>query len=98
MEFLGSFERFDQIDQNSNEELKNKLLKLKLNNIQSFLESSLKKTYNLYKKNKHSNITFTEYQEQLLQKLEKQKKLKMPQNLENLNWDTKQLLLFLLLL
>ena len=98
MEFLGSFERFDQIDQNSNEELKNKLLKLKLNNIQSFLESSLKKTYNLYKKNKHSNITFTEYQEQLLQKLEKQKKIKIPQNMESLNMDNKQLLLFLLLL
>ncbi len=98
MEFLGSFERFEPNGQNSSMELKNKLLKLKLNNIQSFLESSLKRTYNLYKKNKHSNITFTEYQEQLLQKLEKQKKIKVPQNLENLNWDSKQLLLFLLLL
>ena len=98
MEFFSSYDRFDQIGQNSSLELKNKLQKLKLTNIQSFLEASLKKTYNLYKKNKNSNISFTEYQEQLLQKLEKQKKLKIPQHLENLNWDTKYLLLLVLLL
>ena len=98
MTFFDSFDPFDQIGQNSGMELKNKIHKLKLNNIQSFLESSLKKTYNLYKKNKNSNISFVEYQEQLLQKLEKQKKNKIPQNLESLNLDNKQLLLFLLLL
>ena len=98
MAFFDSFDLFDQIDQNSGMELKNKIHKLKLKNIQSFLESSLKKTYNLYKKNKNSNISFAEYQEQLLQKLEKQKKIKIPQNIESLNMDNKQLLLFLLLL
>ena len=98
MEYFDSLDRFDQIGQYSSMELKKKLYKLKLSNIQSFLETSLKNTYNLYKKNKNCNISFAEYQTQLLKKLEKEKKEKIPQNLENLNWDKNQLLLFLLLL
>ena len=92
------FDNLDHFDQYSSMYLKDKLYKLKLNNIQTFLETSLKKTYNLYKKNKNCNISFAEYQTQLLKKLEKEKKEKIPQNLENLNWDKNQLLLFLLLL
>ena len=93
-----SLDHFDQFGKYSAIELQNKLQKMKLNNIQSFLEASLKKTYTLYKKNKNCNISFKEYQEQLIEKLEKQKKIKMPQSLENLKLDSKQLLLLLLLL
>ena len=92
------FDNLDHFDQYSSMYLKDKLYKLKLNNIQTFLETSLKKTYNLYKKNKNCNISFTAYQDQLLKNLEKQKKVKIPKNLENLNVDTKHILLLLLLL
>ena len=67
-------DNFDLFGQYSNMELKQKLFKLKLNNIQNFLEESLNKSYLLYKKNKNYEISFKDYKEQLLKELEKKNK------------------------
>ncbi len=69
-------DNFDQIGQYSNMELRKKLYKLKSNNFQSFLEEYLNKSYKLYKKNKNSQISFIDYQDQLFKELEKQKSQK----------------------
>ena len=49
---MNTNEGFDQLGQYSNLELQNKLHKLKFNNINNFIETSIHKNYNLYKKNK----------------------------------------------
>ena len=67
-------DNFDLFGQYSNMELKQKLFKLKLNNMQNFLEVSLNKSYLLYKKNKNCEISFKDYKEQLLKDLEKKNK------------------------
>lgn len=61
---------FDQFGQYSNLELQHKLPKLKFNNINSFIEATIYKNYNLYKKNKKSNITFMDYRALMLKELE----------------------------
>ena len=67
---------FDTFDQYSYLEWKNKLKHLKFNNFHYFIEVYIKKFYNLYKKNKNSEITYIDYQTQLVKKLEKQFKNK----------------------
>ena len=67
---------FDKFDQYSYLEWQNKLKHLKISNFHSFLEESIKKFYTLYKKNKNSKITYSDYQTQLLTELEKQIKSK----------------------
>ncbi len=67
------FDSFDQIGQYSNMELRRKLCKLKSNNLHCFLEMYLNKSYNLYKKKKNCDISFADYQEQLLKEIEKHK-------------------------
>ncbi len=69
-------EEFDQFGQYSNLELQHKLHQLKFNNLNNFIEASLNKTYNLYKKNKNSNITFMDYRNLMLKELEKHKSKK----------------------
>ena len=69
-------EGFDQFGQYSNLELQHKLYQLKFNNINNFIEASLNKTYNLYKKNKKSDITFMDYRTLMLKELERHKSKK----------------------
>ena len=69
---MEGFDGFDQIGQLSNIELRHKFYKLKHNNFYNFFEESLKKSYLLYKKNKKSDISFEDYQEQLFKDIEKQ--------------------------
>ena len=64
---------FDQIGQYSNKELQHKLHQLKYNSLNNFIEAWLYKTYDLYKKNKKSNITFMDYRTLMLKELEKHK-------------------------
>ena len=68
---MNTSDGFDQFGQYSNLELQHKLHKLKFNNINSFIEASINKNYNLYKKNKKSNITFMDYRSLMLKELEK---------------------------
>jgi hypothetical protein len=84
---------FDQFGQYSSLELKNKLRRLKFNRINNFIESSLNKTYKLYKKNKNSNITFMDYRTLMLKELEKKKDSKnnkppLPSKINNYKDDT----------
>lgn len=67
---------FDQFGQYSNLELQHKLPQLKFNSFNSFIEASLNKTYNLYKKNKKSNISFMDYRILMLKEIEKHKNRK----------------------
>ena len=67
---------FDQFGQYSNIELQHKLHQLKYNSLNNFIEASLYKTYDLYKKNKKSNITFMDYRTLMLKELEKHKNKK----------------------
>ena len=62
-------EGFDQLGHYTNLELQHKL-HLKFNNINTFIEASLIKTYNLYKKNKKSNISYLDYRTLMLKELE----------------------------
>ena len=64
---------FDQFGQYSNLELQHKLHQLKYNSLNNFIESALYKTYDLYKKNKKSNITFMDYRTLMLEELKKHK-------------------------
>ena len=73
---MENIDNFDLIGQYSTMELRQKLYKLKLNNMKNFLEVSLSKSYILYKKNKNSEISFKDYKEQLLKELEKNKNRK----------------------
>ena len=73
---MENMDNFDLIGQYSTMELRQKLYKLKLNNMKNFLEVSLSKSYILYKKNKNSEISFKDYKEQLLKELEKNKNRK----------------------
>ena len=73
---MENMDNFDLIGQYSTMELRQKLYKLKLNNMKNFLEISLSKSYILYKKNKNSEISFKDYKEQLLKELEKNKNRK----------------------
>ena len=68
---MNTSDGFDQFGQYSNLELQHKLHKLKFNNINNFIEASINKNYNLYKKNKKSNITFMDYRSLMLKELEK---------------------------
>ena len=70
---MDSFERFDQY---SYLEWQNKVNHKKLNRFNSFLETTIKKFYVLYKKKKNSEITYVEYQAQLVKELEIQIKNK----------------------
>ena len=73
---MENMDNFDLIGQYSTMELRQKLYKLKLNNMKNFLEVSLSKSYILYKKNKNSEISFKDYKDQLLKELEKNKNRK----------------------
>ena len=73
---MENMDNFDLIGQYSTMELRQKLYKLKLNNMKNFLEISLSKSYILYKKNKNSEISFKDYKDQLLKELEKNKNRK----------------------
>ena len=64
---------FDQFGQYSNFELQYKLHQMKFNSINSFIEASISKTYNLYKKNKKSDISFLDYRTLMLKELGKPK-------------------------
>ena len=70
---------FDQFDQFSNIEFKQKLHQLKFNNINTFIEDSINKTYNLYKKNKKSDISFLDYRKLMLKEFGKPKTKKRNQ-------------------
>ena len=71
-----TIDEFDQLGQYSSLELQHKLHRLKFNNIKNFIEASLNKTYDLYKKNKKSNISFMDYRNLMLKELEKHKSKK----------------------
>ena len=66
-----AIEEFDQFGQYSNLELHHKLGQHKFSNINNFIEDSLNKIYNIYKKNKKSNITFMDYRNLMLKEFEK---------------------------
>ena len=68
-----TIDEFDQLGQYSSLELQHKLHRLKFNNIKNFIEASLNKTYDLYKKNKKSNISFMDYRNLMIKELEKHK-------------------------
>ena len=68
-----TIDEFDQFGQYSSLELQHKLRRLKFNNIKNFIEASLNKTYNLYKKNKKSDISFMDYRNLMIKELEKHK-------------------------
>ena len=69
-------DEFDQFGQYSSLELQHKLHQLKFNNLKNFIEDSLNKTYNLYKKNKKSDISYIDYRHLMLKELEKHKSKK----------------------
>ena len=68
-----TIDEFDQFGQYSNMEFQHKLHQLKFNNIKDFIEASINKTYDLYKKNKKSNISYLDYRNLMLKELERHK-------------------------
>ena len=69
-------EVFDQLGHYTNLELQHKL-HVKFNNINNFIEASLIKTYNLYKKNKNSNISYLDYRTLMLKEIEQHRNKKI---------------------
>ena len=60
---------FDHFDQYSNLEIQFKNKQFKFQNISSFIETYLNKYYEVYKKNKNTNISFSEYRKIMLKEL-----------------------------
>ena len=60
---------FDRFDQYSNLEIQVKLKQYKSQSIASFIETYLNKYYEVYKKNKNSNISFSDYRKLMLKEL-----------------------------
>ena len=60
---------FDRFDQYSNLEIQVKLKKYKFQSISSFIETYLNKYYEVYKKNKNSDISFSDYRKLMLKEL-----------------------------
>ena len=60
---------FDHFDQFSNLEIQSKLKQYKFKNISSFIETYLAKFYEVYKKNKKTEISFAEYRKLMLKEL-----------------------------
>ena len=60
---------FDHFDQYSNLEIQFKYKQFKFQNISSFIETYLNKYYEVYKKNKNTNISFSEYRKIMLKEL-----------------------------
>ena len=60
---------FDHFDQYCNLEIQFKYKQFKFQNISSFIETYLNKYYEAYKKNKNTNISFSEYRKIMLKEL-----------------------------
>ena len=60
---------FDRFDQYSDMEIQVKLKQFKFKNISSFIETYLTKYYEAYKKNKNTDISFSDYRKLMLKEL-----------------------------
>ena len=60
---------FDRFDRYSDMEIQVKLKQFKFQNISSFIETYLKKYYEAYKKNKNTDISFSDYRKLMLKEL-----------------------------
>ena len=60
---------FDRFDQYSDMEIQVKLKQFKFRNISSFIETYLNKYYEAYKKNKNTDISFSDYRKLMLKEL-----------------------------
>ena len=63
---MESLDRFDNFDVYSRIEMQHKLKSLKHNYIHRFFEENITKFYEIYKKNKKSDISLNEYKIQIL--------------------------------
>ena len=64
-----SIDCFDQFGQFSKWELQLKLKQYKFKSIYSFIETYLKKYYEVYKKNKNTEISYSDYRSLMLKEL-----------------------------
>ena len=64
-----SRDAFDQFGQFSKWELQIRLKQYKFKSIYSFIETYLNKYYDVYKKNKNSNISYSDYRSLMLKEL-----------------------------
>ena len=85
-----SLDCFDQFGQFSKWEFQLKLKQYKFNSIYSFIETYLHKYYEVYKKNKKSDISYSDYRSIMLKELAIHRKkitepgpFKFSKNLEN---------------
>ena len=85
-----SLDYFDQFGQFSKWEFQLKLKQYKFNSIYSFIETYLHKYYEVYKKNKKSDISYSDYRSIMLKELAIHRKkitepgpIKFSKNLEN---------------
>ena len=85
-----SLDCFDQFGQFSKWEFQLKLKQYKFNSIYSFIETYLHKYYEVYKKNKKSGISYSDYRSIMLKELAIHRKkitepgpIKFSKNLEN---------------
>ena len=85
-----SLDCFDQFGQFSKWEFQLKLKQYKFNSIYSFIETYLHKYYEVYKKNKKSDISYSDYRSIMLKELAIHRKkitepgsIKFSKNLEN---------------
>ena len=85
-----SLDCFDQFGQFFKWEFKLKLKQYKFNSIYSFIETYLHKYYEVYKKNKKSDISYSDYRSIMLKELAIHRKkitepgpIKFSKNLEN---------------
>ena len=85
-----SLDCFDQFGQFSKWEFQSKLKQYKFKSIYSFIETYLHKYYEVYKKNKKSDISYSDYRSIMLKELAIHRKkitepgpIKFSKNLEN---------------
>ena len=85
-----SLDSFDQFGQFSKWEFQSKLKQYKFKSIYSFIETYLHKYYEVYKKNKKSDISYSDYRSIMLKELAIHRKkitepgpIKFSKNLEN---------------
>ena len=85
-----SLDYFDQFGQFSKWEFQLKLKQYKFNSIYSFIETYLHKYYEVYKKNKKSDISYSDYRSIMMKELAIHRKkitepgpIKFSKNLEN---------------
>ena len=67
-------DNFDQIGQYVNNDMKHRLKKMRLRNMQNFLDSILKKEYLSYQQNNKPDIPYSKFIEQFRKQFEKNQK------------------------